>query len=227
MERNELKNGLPLFSLLILICCTQMNAQGSEPEQWEETIREFEEQDKIHPPEDGAVLFTGSSSIAMWEDIEEYFPAHKVINRGFGGSEFSDLLYYADRVIYPYQPSQIFIYEGDNDIASGKSVESILKEAKQLREEIKKELPDTKVIFISPKPSLSRWELKETYEEFNRKLEEYTNETESTEFADVWSPMLDQNGKVLPDLFIEDGLHMNSKGYDIWQQVLAPYMAEP
>lgn len=218
---------------LILICIIQLcvltsfyevNAQENGPEKWESTIQKFEKNDAESGIDEGAILFVGSSSIAKWTDVDEYFPSKKVLNRGFGGSNFIDLLYYADRVIYPYKPSKIFIYEGDNDLAMGESTKKTLNRAKKLRKMIRKNLGDTPVVFISPKPSVARWELKEEYEELNAMLKEYAENEENTEFADVWNPALDENGKVLTDIFVQDNLHMNPKGYKIWQEVLAPYV---
>ena len=202
---------------------TPGTAQPS-PERWESTIRQFERQDSLNPVESGAVLFVGSSSIAKWQDVADYFPDQRVINRGFGGSEFSDLLHYADRVIYPYQPAKIFIYEGDNDLANGESPEQILAEAKQLRSKIRKALGDTPVVFISPKPSVARWELKDQYEALNAMLKKYAAREKNTEFADVWTPALDESGRVFSHIFVEDSLHMNAAGYHIWQKALAPYL---
>lgn len=191
---------------------------------YEQDILKFEAADKTSKLKPGGVLFTGSSSVRMWEGLAEAFPEHRVLNRGFGGSEFSDLLEYSDRLIYPYQPSQIFIYEGDNDLAAGESVDAILEEARELREEIREKLPNTPVVFIAAKPSLSRWNMKAKYEDFNKQLQEYAENTELTEFADVWTPMLNENGLVRDELFLSDGLHMNEKGYAIWKQVLEPFL---
>ena len=196
----------------------------SGPERWEPVIRQFEQQDSANPVSPEAILFVGSSSIAKWQDVADYFPDQRVINRGFGGSEFSDLLHYADRVIYPYRPAKIFIYEGDNDLANGKSPEQILKEAKRLRSKIRKALGNTPVVFISPKPSVARWELKNQYEKLNALLKKYADQEENTEFADVWTPALDEEGRVFSHIFVEDSLHMNAAGYRIWQKALAPYL---
>lgn len=212
------------FFIFSIVFISQGMAQEQGPERWEETIQKFEAQDQKNPIEPGAILFVGSSSIAMWKDIDEYFPEQRVLNRGFGGSDFEDLLYYADRVIYPYKPSKIFIYEGDNDIASGDSPKKILKRAKKLRKQIRKALGDTPVVFISPKPSVARWELKDQYEEVNALLREYAEKEKNTAFADVWTPALDENGKVVEHIFLEDNLHMNAEGYKIWQEVLSPYV---
>lgn len=213
---------------LVLICflCVSLfyNAQSQKSDRWEATIQKFEKSDQETPPQPGAVLFTGSSSIAMWKDIADYFPDSRVINRGFGGSQFSDLLQYYDRVIFPYKPSKIFIYEGDNDIAGGKSPKAIFKEAKQLREIIEEKFPDVPVVFISAKPSIARAHLKDGYEALNERLEKYAKKKENTMYADVYTAMLDEDGKVYDHIFLEDNLHMNEDGYKIWQDVLEPYL---
>ncbi|MEK6479516.1 GDSL-type esterase/lipase family protein [Catalinimonas sp. 4WD22] len=222
MQNNLIKT--LAFLIALTLCSFNTYAQEEGPERWESTIQKFEEQDAKSKVEPGAILFVGSSSIAKWQDVGEYFPSKRVLNRGFGGSDFIDLLYYSDRVIYPYQPSKIFIYEGDNDLAKGEKPMTVLKRAKKLRKKIRKNLGETPVVFISPKPSVARWELKEQYEELNALLKDYAAEQENTEFADVWNPALDENGKVFTDIFVEDNLHMNEKGYQIWHEVLAPYV---
>ncbi|MCB0629550.1 MAG: GDSL-type esterase/lipase family protein [Saprospiraceae bacterium] len=221
-----LRSMLP-FCLLVsmLILSIPGIAQQQGPQRWEEAIRKFEMKDQEMKPEPGVILFVGSSSIAKWQDVGDYFPDARVLNRGFGGTQFEDVIYYADRVIYPYKPSKIFIYEGDNDIGAGDSPKSVLKEAKQLRKMIAKNLgKEVPVIFISPKPSVARWKLKETYEEANALLKKFADKKAYTEFADVWTPALDENGMVFKHIFVQDNLHMNADGYKIWQKVLKPYV---
>lgn len=217
-----------LFSALFaLLLCTKVQAQVPEtgPGRWEETIRNFEEKDRIDPPKEGVILFTGSSSVVMYKELEKHFPDYLILNRGFGGSEFSDLLHYADRVIYPYKPSKVFIYEGDNDVAAGEKPKEIIREARKLRREIAKALPAVPVVFISAKPSVARWHLKEQYEEVNKGLKKIADKTAHTLYADVWTAMLDEEGKVYEHIFLEDNLHMNPEGYEIWRKVLEPYLA--
>jgi lysophospholipase L1-like esterase len=171
------------------------------------------------------VLFTGSSSIRLWAGLEKDFPNANILKRGFGGSEMSDLVFFADKLIVPYRPKQIFIYEGDNDIANGKSPDEILKHTEQLLATVRAKLPiKTKVYFISPKPSLSRWALKEQYEAFNKKLKSWCGQKKNVTFVDVWTPMLAADGNVMKDLFVEEGLHMNPKGYAIWATVVGVYL---
>lgn len=216
-----------IMVLMLFLCLfLRVAAQDDGPEKWEETIQQFEKQDQENPVHAGVILFVGSSSIAMWRDIADYFPDHRVLNRGFGGSQFSDLIYYADRVIYPYKPTKVFVYEGDNDIAAGDDPKTVVKEARKLRKMIAKALGrDVPVIFISPKPSVARWNLKDQYETVNGRLEKFANKAKNTEFADVWTPAIGSDGKVFDHIFLADNLHMNAEGYKIWQKVLMPYLA--
>ncbi|WP_026777273.1 GDSL-type esterase/lipase family protein [Polaribacter sp. Hel_I_88] len=170
------------------------------------------------------VVFTGSSSIRKWIDIQDYFPTVNVINNGFGGSEFSDLTHFYDELILKHAPEILFIYEGDNDIGRGKSVHKVKRQAINLVKRIKHDLPNTKVIFISPKPSLARKNIKNKYIRFNKKLQRYCQKTDNIQFADVWTVMMDENGNVFDDIFIADGLHMNKKGYDLWATILEQYL---
>ncbi len=171
------------------------------------------------------ILFTGSSSVRLWISLKTDFPKHNVLNRGFGGSEMADLVIFVDKLIVPYRPKQIFIYEGDNDIGAGKSPEEILAQADKLLLLIREKLPKkTKVLFISPKPSILRWQLKDKYLDYNQKLEGWAKKQKKVSFVDVWTHMLDADGIVMKDLFVEDGLHMNKKGYDIWKKIIDPYI---
>jgi lysophospholipase L1-like esterase len=172
------------------------------------------------------ILFTGSSSIRFWGDIKAYYPEYNAVNRGFGGSVTSDLIYYFDKLILPHHPKQIYIYEGDNDLAGGKSPEQILADTdsllKLIRTKVSRKVP---VLFISPKPSLARWKLKEQYIAYNRMLQDWTKKQKNVKYIDVWTPLLDaSSGQPKSDIFIEDGLHLNKKGYEIWAATIKPYL---
>ncbi len=212
--------------LLFFLLSNALYAQEKGPERFEKTIVEYEDSDKQNAPPEGANLFVGSSSIRIWKDIADQFPDFKVINRGFGGSQFSDLIYYLDRIVIPYNPAKIFIYEGDNDIASGKDTKRIMKDAKKVRKILKRKLPEADVAFIAAKPSVARWELGEKYLELNEALELFACQNERTEYVDVWYPALDDDGMVFTHIFLEDNLHMNAEGYKIWKKVLAPYLVK-
>lgn len=212
-----------LITLIFLLLGTFIsNAQ--DPNRFKNEVDELVGKEYNFNNDKKLVVFTGSSSIRMWKDVQSYFPNYDVINNGFGGSQFSDLLYFYNEMIVKPAPEILFIYEGDNDLAENKKPNKIIKEAKELAGKIEKDLPETRIVFISPKPSISRIKLKNSYITFNKKLKKFCKKNSNLEFADVWYPMLDKNGNVFKNVFIEDGLHMNKKGYDIWGEVIGGYL---
>ena len=201
------------------------NAQNApDPARFEDSVVEYEQYDQQHPFPEGAVLFVGSSSVRMWKSLDEDLPTVKAVNRGFGGSQFSDLLYYLDRLVTCYKPSKIFIYEGDNDISSGKKPDKILDDAKQVRQKIASALPGVPVYFIAAKPSVARWKLRKKYQQLNSLLALYASNTPNTGFVNVWEPALNEEGTVRTDIFLEDNLHMNEEGYAIWKAAIEPFL---
>lgn len=170
------------------------------------------------------IVFTGSSSIRFWKDIQAYYPDYQIINTGFGGSQMSDLSHYLEEAVLRFAPSKVFIYEGDNDIAAERPLPIIMKHTKDVTQRIEKQFPNCQLIFISAKPSIARWHLKEQYHKVNQALKTYADKKNNRHFANVWDIMLEKDGGVIKAIFIEDGLHMNKKGYDLWDQIIRPYV---
>ncbi len=187
---------------------------------WEPDIQAFEASDKTNPPPHGPVLFVGSSSIRLWETLARDFPRHKVINRGFGGSQIADSVAFADRIILAYKPKIVVLYAGDNDIASGKSPEQVFPDFKALVEKIHAALPKTRIVFISIKPSPSRWLFADKVRAANQLIEAYCRQSKRLSYIDVFNPMLGADGNPRPELFIADSLHMNAKGYALWTKLV-------
>jgi lysophospholipase L1-like esterase len=189
-------------------------------------IKAFKTKDSIHFPPKHAILFLGSSSFRKWTDVQNAFPEYKVINRGFGGSTFPDAIRYLDQIVYPYQPRQIFIYEGDNDLAASDKItaDSVFNRFKELFFLLRKNLPTTTIDFVSIKPSPSRQNLMPEMEKANSLIKDFLEDKNNTAFIDVYNNMLDKKG--LPDksIFGPDELHMNAKGYAIWQKIIKPYL---
>ncbi|MFT5641822.1 MAG: lysophospholipase L1-like esterase [Cyclobacteriaceae bacterium] len=172
--------------------------------------------------QDRPIVFVGSSSFRFWTTIQKDLDNELIINNGFGGSHFSDLIYFLDPLILDLNPRALYIYEGDNDLADGKNPEQIVYQASQMIKLIKGQIPDLKIFLVSAKPSISRWKKKPSYLRFNMYLKEYCVETDDVAFIDVWRAMLGENGQPNPTLFIEDDLHMNDKGYKIWTEKIKP-----
>jgi len=194
----------------------------ADSSKWESEIKAIEAADKTNPPPHGAVLFIGSSSIRLWKTLAEDFQEYKVINRGFGGSHIIDSVAFADRIAIPYKPRMILLYAGDNDIAAGKSPEQVLADFKAFTRKVRPRLSETKVAFISIKPSPSRWEFAEKIKAANRLIEDFCRQDERLIYIDVFNPMLGADGKPRPELFVEDMLHLNRKGYALWTAMIRP-----
>lgn len=189
-------------------------------------IAAFKKQDSVSFPPKDAILFVGSSSFTKWKDVQNYFPDYTIINRGFGGSVLNDVIRYEKDIIFPYKPKQIVIYCGENDVASSDTVSAaiVLERFKKLFTDIRQELPNTAITFISLKPCPSRWQMKDRMIASNKLIKKYLKKKKNTTFVSVWNSMLNADGLPIADIFIEDRLHMNAKGYAIWQKIIEPYL---
>ncbi|HEX3359100.1 MAG TPA: SGNH/GDSL hydrolase family protein [Tepidisphaeraceae bacterium] len=221
---------LLVLSLLAVVGCsvqgstTQPSTHPSpNPQRWESDIRAFEKQDQQTPPPAQPILFVGSSTIRFWK-TSEAFPGLPVINRGFGGSETSDALFYFDRIVLHYHPKTIVFYEGDNDLADWKSVAQVTDDISQFISRVRKELPDTKLIVIGIKPSIARWMLIDQFRQVNREIRKVVEQKKEDVFIDIEPQVLGANGKPRSELFRLDGLHFNDKGYEILNAAVKPYL---
>jgi lysophospholipase L1-like esterase len=190
---------------------------------WEADMQRFEAADAKSPPPRRGVLFIGSSSIRFWDTLAQDFPGVPVINRGFGGSELRDSTWYADRIIVPYAPRQLLIYAGDNDLNAGRTPQQLQQDFTAFVQRVRRDLPETKIAYISTKPSPSRAQLLATQREANMLIQAEAKRL-GVDYIDIFTPMLDAKGQPDETLFIDDRLHMNAAGYDIWQRVIAPYV---
>jgi lysophospholipase L1-like esterase len=212
-----------ILLLFVFISCYAANAQPFINE-----IKAFRKTDSITTPPKNAVLLIGSSSFTKWKDVQDYFPAHTMLNRGFGGSYLTDVIYYANDVILKYKPKQILIYCGENDIAGSSSVtaDTVLERFKTLYSIIRSKFKKVPIAFISMKPSPSREKYLATMQKGNALIKAFMEQQKRSSYIDVYSSMLDANGKILTHIFLSDKLHMNAEGYKIWQGVIAPYLVK-
>jgi lysophospholipase L1-like esterase len=189
----------------------------AQPKRFEDEIKAFRIQDSIQKPQDGMILFIGSSSFRLWKTAKEDFHNPTILNRAFGGATLEDVIYYQDDVVLKYNPKKIFIYCGENDIASSENVtpQIVFERFKTLYGSIRKQFPETPVIFVSIKPCLLRWSMKDRMMEANTLISNYLKDKPKAVFVNIWDKML-ENGEPKKDIFIEDNLHMNAKGYAIW-----------
>jgi len=192
------------------------------PERWEKAIKAFETIDRRTAPPADAVLLVGSSSFAKWRSAVEDLKPLTIINRGFGGSTLPDVLHYFDRVVKVYKPKLILVYEGDNDVAKGHSPDQYLADVKVFVERVRKELPGTRVVFLTIKPSSKRWSMWEKMEQANKLVAAYAETQADVETVDIGTVLLGEDGKPRDELFVSDKLHLNAEGYKRWTGVLKP-----
>ncbi len=214
------------FYLLLLFLVTFSGTYAQQHPPFYSDIKSFEKQDSIRFPPSNEILFVGSSSFTKWTDVQDYFPGYPIINRGFGGSSLPDVIRYADEIIFPYQPKQILIYCGENDLAASDTVtaQTVFARFKILFGMIRKKLPDVPIDFVSMKPSPSREHLMPKYVEGNLLIKNFLQKKKNASFINIYDAMLGADGKPMKDIFIQDNLHMNAKGYKIWQKIIAPYL---
>lgn len=200
-------------------------ARSAAETKWAKELAAFAAADAAHPPRPGGTLFVGSSSFRLWTNLAAAFPERNVINRGFGGSQMHELLALTDQLVTPYGAREIFVYEGDNDLADGKKPTRIAQEFHRFADRVHRQQPETTIYYVAIKPSPQRLTLLPQAIEANRVIAEYCQNRPWLKFVDVASPMLDERGNPRRDFFGPDQLHMNQAGYELWAGVLRTAMA--
>lgn len=196
-------------------------------DRFESTFIKFEQEDLQKGYNSKTIIFTGSSSIKMWKTLKEDMAPMNVINRGFGGSTIPEVTAVADRILLPHHPKIIVFYCGENDLANDHTKpELALKSFKLFYSYMQENMPETKVFFIAIKPSISRAKYLNKLKEANQLIEKFIDKKDNYFFIDTASLMLDESGNVMQDIFIEDNLHMNAKGYTIWTKEIKPILKE-
>lgn len=220
---------LPIAALVFI---GQVSAETQEktypdPARYEKRISEFEQADAKAMPPAGAVVCVGSSSMGGWhKHIAEDLAPLTVIPRGFGGSNFNDLMFFTDRIVLNYQPRAVLVYEGDNDTAHGISPEKTAAMFTDFVAKVHSELPDCRIYFLAIKPSISRWKIWPEMAEANRLIETQCQSDDRLTYLDIATPMLGDDGTPRPNIFLDDNLHMNRKGYEIWRDTVRPTLME-
>ena len=223
---------IPLIFPLLLLAATTAFAQTpapapaptNKPNAFEKEILAFEASDRTNPPPRHAILFVGSSSIRLWKTLAQDFPNRRVINRGFGGSQISDSILFANRIVLPYEPATIVFYAGGNDINGGKTPQTVFNDYKTFVEKVRAKLPNTRIAYISIAGNPARWSQIDRVREANRLIQAYSRTVPGLSYIDTASAMLGADGLPRPEIFVADKLHMNTNGYAIWTRVIGEHL---
>lgn len=212
-----------LFGLSLLVFSNNTLKAQEHPPFWQD-IQAIKQYDRIYEPPKNPILFVGSSSIRLWVDFTKTFKDYTVLNRGIGGAVTADIDRYLEDIVFPYQPKQIVLYIGENDLLEASDAEQVFKSIKKLYTDIRTRLPEVPVIYLAIKGSPSRVKEFNKAKEANSFIKSYLRDKKNTVFIDVFMPMLDKNGEMNPSIFKADQLHMNASGYAIWNKLLFPHL---
>jgi len=190
---------------------------------WEKEIEAMEAADKAHPPAPGGVLFIGSSTIRLWKSLAADFPQHRVINRGFGGSQIVDSTHFAPRIVFPAAPSVIVLRAGGNDIHAGKSAQQVFEDYKAFVAAIHAKLPATEVICLGLCPTIARIKEVPEGETLNALIREHAAKNPKLKFVDCADMTLGKDGQPRADLFVADKLHLSEAGYKLLAGRVRPF----
>jgi lysophospholipase L1-like esterase len=219
-----------LALLLLGAGCNSVRAKVLPPlspaDRWANDIGAFDAQDATNAPPRRPIVFTGSSYIRLWQELPQDYPGLRVMNRGFGGSQLSDVLEHFGRLILRYQPRQVVIYCGSNDIAAKRSVETVVADLRAVVNRIHRELPRARVAFISIALNPARWEQRDAVRAANAAVAEFMAQDPRRQFIDVTTAMLGPDGQPKPDIFVADRRHMNRKGYELWVPLVRVALAK-
>lgn len=203
---------------------TEREARQAATDRWEASLAAFAAADLRNAPPPGGVVFVGSSSIRLWNKLEEQFEDVPVLKRGFGGSRLSDCVKHLDRLVINYRPRLVLLYAGDNDLAEGAGPEDVLNRFKAFAEGVRRRLPDTRISFISIKPSPARRALLAKARTANELVRVYADAHPAVDYIDVFTPMLATDGSPRAELFSQDALHLNDDGYALWGRIIRPHV---
>jgi lysophospholipase L1-like esterase len=206
--------------LLFLLLSFGVFAQN----RFEKEIVAYEKQDSVALPAKGMKLFIGSSSFRLWKSFDADTKGMNAFNRGFGGSTFKDALYYFDRMVVKYQPSWVFVYEGDNDVAMGQSPEEIASLYEEFSNRLAKQVPGAKLVFVSARPSLARETMKAKQQDLNQRIAAISSKKKGHYVIDMHSPFYNVDGSLMQDIFVADKLHLNEKGYAIFAKQIQNFV---
>lgn len=195
---------------------------------WDASFAAFDAEDKKNQPKPGGVVFVGSSSIRLWSDLQEDFRSMPILyKRGFGGSRMLDCANHLQRLVIPYKPKLVVVYAGDNDLAEGRTPDDVLASLQAFVQGVRASLPQTRIAYISIKPSPSRAALLPAIRETNGKIKAYIGQTANADYIDIFTPMLTPAGQPRAELFQNDALHMNATGYALWTNVILSQLELP
>jgi lysophospholipase L1-like esterase len=202
------------------------STRSTGPARFEKEIAAYEAADRANPPAKGGIVFTGSSTIRRWTTLAADFPGVNVLNRGFGGCQIEDCTYFADRILFPYEPKMIVLRAGGNDIHAGKSAERVFEDWKAFVAKVRSKMPDVPIVFIGLAPAPSRWSERDANKALNDLVKAHASSEPNLKFVDGYDMTVTPDGQAREDLFVKDRLHFNEVGYKLLVERVRPALKQ-
>jgi len=225
------RSSATLLGLLLIFTSYHSLAQknpGEEILQWENEIAVFDSLNLLEPSDENTLLVTGSSSVRLWESIHTDLEPYQVMQRGYGGAKLTDYNYYAERIIKAHSFKAIVVFVA-NDIAGVES-DFTPKEVKKLFQKLVKQVrrrnPDTPVCWVEITPTPKRWHVYQSIREANDLIRQYCDYNSDLYFISTYDYFVTSEGLPNQAYFREDGLHMNSDGYQLWARIIKSCLKE-
>lgn len=194
------------------------------PSWFDDEVAALAHRTRARQGEDKLILFYGSSTFTLWSDIEAHFPAHNVLNHGFGGATLADCLEYFDRLVTPFRPSAIVLYAGDNDLDNGASPEAVIALLKRFLARKRACLGAVPLGYVSIKVSRQRLHFMHTIGYTNKLADRLLADAEDAAFVDFTRRLTGRGYHPWQDYFTHDPLHMNPAGYRVLGKTIAEYI---
>lgn len=220
-------NILKFFSLFFLTVlfssCSPLKKYPQEDRAWAMSeIRAFEKLDANVDYPKGAILFIGSSSIRLWKTLDQDMAPYPIIQRGYGGAHFRDMIFFTDRILANHDLQMVVCFVANDISGSPKdaSPREVLRLFKFFVKQVRDKHPLIPIMQISITPTQSRWHKWDEINLVNQLVKAYCEKTPNLYFIDTVPQFLDKKGKPKQEWFVSDQLHLNQTGYRIWNKII-------
>lgn len=217
---SPLSTRLPISAVVATL---QQRQWPTNPTRFNSEINAFSQADRNNPPPRGGIVFLGSSTIRLWSTLEQDYPGYKTIRRGFGGSQLPDSTFHSPTIVAPYEPRQVVLFAGSNDISAGRAPSLVAADFRYFVEIVRSLVPRAHIAFIEITSSPSRWSQRSAVVEANALISSACK-TLGVDYIPVRDKLLGVGGLPRNELFAADRLHLSAEGYRIMAGAVRPFL---
>ena len=205
---------------------TPQTSPNLAPTRFAKDIDAFLTTDKTNPPPQKSILFIGSSIFRQWTKLPEQMAPLPVYNRAFGGSLTTDILFYMDKIVLPYEPRIIVYYCGSNDVNAGRSADRIFEGFRLFAERVHAKLPQTRILYVSINRAPQKQDKWRVVDDANNMAENYCAKNAELSFINVNPALFNKVGQPRLELYQLDKLHFRQPAYDAFTIIIKPLLSK-